>query len=353
MLDMTSATTSRRTVTHAASFGIAQSLRHVRLVLLVWFVFLTLAWVAALPAWRWFSGVLSYAPEGDRLLAGLNVALLRELTHYDRSPMIAVAMGSSFAFFLIALVLNPFVAGGTLGALTSRTADIPSPRESGERDTTPTRSIRASGAPARVRGVTRRFVDAGVHWYWRFARILLLVGMLGAGLTMVLAAGFEGIGAVFDDRGMAVASMWTENLMLLMWLVVFGVCSLIIDIARIFLIRRDDGRAIAAVKQSLRFLWRNTGAVVVVGVMFGLMVAAAIAIYNLVASGITPLSWGLIAFTIIWQQLFALTRTTLRVGLVAAFVELVDAREPLPIEPAQAVTAAPVDEPVYELPMLG
>ena len=333
MLDMTSATTSRRTVTHAASFGIAQSLRHVRLVLLVWFVFLTLAWVAALPAWRWFSGVLSYAPEGDRLLAGLNAALLRELTHYDRSPMIAVAMGSSFAFFLIALVLNPFVAGGTLGIL------FPSPRDSGER--------------VRVRGVTRRFVDAGVHWYWRFARILLLVGMLGAGLTMVLAAGFEGIGSVFDDRGMAVASMWTENLMLLMWLVVFGVCSLIIDIARIFLIRRDDGRAIAAVKQSLRFLWRNTGAVVVVGVMFGLMVAAAIAIYNLVASGITPLSWGLIAFTIIWQQLFALTRTTLRVGLVAAFVELVDAREPLPIEPAQAVTAAPVDEPVYELPMLG
>jgi hypothetical protein len=341
----------------AARFGVAQSLRHARLVLLVWFVFLALAWVAALPAWRWFSGVLSLAPEGDRLLSGLNVALLRELTHYDRSRTMAVAMGSSFTFFLFALILNPFVAGGTLGTLGVLTAGAatPSPRASGERDerdATPTRSIRASGAPAGVRGITTHFVTEGMRTYWRFARILLLVGMLGAALTMILTAGFEAAGAAFDERGWPRASMWTENLMLLMWLIVFGVSSLIVDVARIFLLRRDDGRAAAAVKQALGFLWRNAGAVVVMSAAFVVLLAVAIALYNLIASGITPLSWALIAFTILWQQLFALTRTTLRIGLLAALADLIDAREPRPIEPPPA-EVAPVDEPVYELPMLG
>jgi hypothetical protein len=325
MLDMTS--TSRRTATQAARFGVAQSLRSGRLVLLVWFVFVTLAWVAALPAWRWFDRVLSLAPEGDRLLSGLNIALLRELTHYDRSPTAAIALGSAFTFFLFALILNPFIAGGTLGVLTS------------------------SGGAA-VRGVTQRFVAEGTRCYWPFARILLLAGMLGVAVTLILTTGFEAAGAAFDDRGWPRASMWTENLMLLTWLIVFGMCSLLIDTARIFMLRRDDRRAAAAVKQALGFLWRNTGAVIVMSVAFLVLLAAAIAVYNLIASGITPLAWGLIAFTIAWQQLFALTRTTLRIGLLAALTDLVEAREPRPIEPPP-VDITPVDEPVYELPMLG
>ena len=203
-----------------------------------------------------------------------------------------------------------------------------------------------------MRGVTQRFVDEGTRCYWRFARILLLVGMLGVAVTLVLTAGFEAIGAAFDERGWPRASMWTENLMLLTWLIVFGVSSLIIDTARIFMLRRDDGRAAAAVKQALGFLWRNAGAVIVMSAAFLVLLAAAIAVYNLIASGITPLSWGLIAFTIVWQQLFALTRTTLRIGLLAALTDLVDAREPRPIEPPP-VDVTPVDEPVYELPMLG
>ena len=198
-------------------------------MLLVWVVFLTLAWVAALPAWRWSDGVLSLAPEGDRLLSGLNIALLRELTHYDRSPTMAIAMGSAFTFFLFALILNPFVAGGTLGVLAS-SGSTPSPRVSGEREATPTRSVRASGAPAGVRGVTQRFVGDGMRYYWRFARILLLVGMLGAGMTMILTTGFEAIGEAFDERGWPRASMWVDNLMLLTWLIVFGVSSLIVDV---------------------------------------------------------------------------------------------------------------------------
>jgi hypothetical protein len=347
MLDMTS--TSRRTATQAARFGVAQSLRHARLVVLVWFVFLTLAWVAALPAWRWFDSVLSLAPEGDRLLGGLNIALLRELTHYDRSPTMRIAMGAASTFFVFALILNPFVAGGTLGVLTSSGA--PSPRASGERDATPTRSIRASGGPAGVRGITQRFVGDGMRFYWRFARILLLIGMLGGGVTLVLTTVFEAIGMAFDERGWPRASMWTENLMLLTCLIVFGLSSLIVDTARIFLIRRDDGRAAAAVKQALGFLWRNAAALIVMSGHFLVLLAAVIVVYNLIASGITPFSWGLIAFTIIWQQLFALVRTTVRIGLLAALADLVDAREPRPIEPPAEVT--PLDEPVYELPMLG
>lgn len=301
-----------RTTTPAGALraGLARAVRDVRLVVLVWFVFLALAWVAALPAWRWFNGVLSLAPEGDRLLSGLNIALLRELTHYDRSPTAAIALGSSFTFFVFALILNPLVAGGTLSVLAS--GATPSPRESGER--------------VGVRGITRRFVAEGMRYYWRFARILLIVGMLGGGVTLVLAAGLEAAGMAFDEYGWPRAVVWTENLTLLMWLMVFGVCSLIIDIARIMVMRRDDVRVVVAVRQALAFLWRHVGALVMMSAAFLVMLTAAIVVYNLIASVITPLSWGLIAFTIIWQQLFALTRTTLRIGLLAALTELVDAR---------------------------
>jgi hypothetical protein len=329
MLDMT----SRRTARQAIRFGIAQSLRNVRLVLLVWGVFLTLAWVAALPAWRWFDGVLSLAPEGDRLLSGLNIALLKELTHYDRSPVMDIALGSASTFFIIALILNPFVAAGILGVLDS----TPSPRVSGER--------------AGVKGVTRRFVGEGTRCYWPFARILLLVGILGAGVTMILTSGFEAASVAFDERGWPRVSMWIDNLMLVMWLIVFGLSSLIVDVSRILMLRRDDGRAAAAVRLALSFVLRNAVSVVAIGCAFIVLLVAAIAIYNLIASGITPLSWALIVSTILLQQLFALARTTLRVGLLAALATLIDAREPRPIEPPADVT--PVDEPVYDLPVLG
>jgi hypothetical protein len=221
----------------------------------------------------------------------------------------------------------------------------------GERDATPTRSTRASGAPVGVRGTTQRFAGDGMRYYWRFVRILLLVGMLSVGVTMILTMGFEAIGGSFDERGWPLASMWVDNLTLLMWLVVFGVSSLIVDVARIFMLRRDDFRAVAAVRQAFGFIGRNAGAVVAIGLAFLVLLVAALVIYNLIASGITPLSWGLIAFTIAWQQFFALMRTTLRVGLLAALATLVDARVPRPIDAPVDVTS--VEEPVYELPMLG
>jgi hypothetical protein len=342
MLDMSSASRMpRRTAMQSATAGVAQSLRHGRLVLVVWGVFLALAWLAALPAWRWFDSLLSFAPEGDRLLSGLNIALLRELTHYDRSPTMRVALGSASTFFVLALMLNPFMAGGTLGVLMSA--------ESAARDAT-LRGV----APHRVAtGVTQRFVGEGARWYWRLARVLLVVGLLGGGVTILLTTGLEAAGAAFDDGGWARASMWTENVTLLTCLVMFGLSSLIVDISRILMVRRDDGRAAAAVKHALGFLWRNAGAVLAIGAIFLVLLSVAIAVYNLIASSITPLTWGLIAFTIALQQLFALARTSLRIALLATLADLVAVRDPVPIAAPLHADVAPADEPVYELPLLG
>jgi MFS family permease len=331
-------TTLRMTPTQAVRAGLAQAGRNVWLVLLVWLVFLALAWVAALPAWRLWDRALSLAPEGDRLLGGLNVALLRELTHYDRSPTTAIAFGSAFTFFLFALILNPFIAGGILGKIESS-------------GSTPT-----SDTPPRVRGLTQRFATDGIRLYWRFARIMLIVGILGVVVAMILMTGFEAVGGAFDERGWPRVSMWVDNVMLLAVAIVFGVSSLLLDVSRIFMLRRDDGRAAAAIRQALGFMRRNFGAVIAIGVVFVVLLIVAIAIYNLIASGITPLSWGLLIFTIVWQQAFALVRTMLRVGLLAALTTLVETRMPRPVEqPIDAAPAdvTPADEPVYELPMLG
>lgn len=306
-----------------AGFGAVRVLW--RVVLLVWGAFFALAWVASLPAWRWWDRVLAYAPEGDRLLDGLNLPLLHELFQYDRSPTTAIAIGSVSTFVLIAIAINPFMAGGVLGVLR-------------DDDT------------SRV-GVTRRFVNDGVRFYWRFARVLLTIGTLGTMAALFLMLALAGGAQELDTNGYERAGLWVGDAALLVALAMFGVTSLVIDLARVHIVRADEPRAVMGVAHGVAFFRQHAGALFGVAAVFLVLFAVAVVFYVLGSSSVTPRTWPLIFLLMAWQQLFSIVRTALRVAMLGAVVTLVERRSPVPLLSPMATPDA--EPPLSDLPPLG
>jgi len=294
--------------------GLAQARVHWRLALLVWALFLVLAAMAALPAWRWLDQLLGVAPEGDRLLEGLNLALLRELFQYDRSLTPAIALGSIWTLAIVALLVNPFVAGGTLGVLLSHAP------------------LEARGDPTRAPGLTRQFVAHGMQFYWRFSRVLIVTGAIALLVGVSLVTLLSGLAEELRARGLERPTLWVRDLRILVALVVILLTSLIVDLARIRIVREDDPRAWQPVREAIAFLRHRARACLGVTVAFLALMAAAALIYALVASLVTPRSWVAIVLAIAWQQAFAWTRTWLRVGMLAGLGSVVTlARDPRPV----------------------
>jgi hypothetical protein len=302
--------------------GLAAAWRHRRLVLLVWALFFFAALLAAAPAWRWWNATLSLAPEGDRLLDGLNVALLRELSHFDRSPSYAIAFAPLSAFILAMLVLNPFVASGLLSVLAARTEP---------------------GA---------RFFAGATRWYGLFLRLLLLVVIVGVLLAMLFMAVLMPILHIADTNHLERLYLLTAAMIPAALALAFWLASLLLDVARIRAAQRGEPRAWRALRGGIGFLWRHTGATLAVGLTFALLTGLAFAVYVSVASAFTPKSWPAILIAMIWQQALSFTRTGLRVAMLGAGVELVASREPTappqaePIPGSVTSNLAPPDEPL-------
>jgi hypothetical protein len=331
---------------HAVRGGLAQARQHTRLVVLVWALFFALATVASWPAWRWWDRALSEAPEGDRLLDGLNIAVLAELVHYDRSATVDTALGLTWLFLLIAVILNPFVSGGILGLLQLQPPRAPRPSE-----------LPWSSPAVPDRRVTRRFVQEGMRFYWPFARVLLVAGFFGMLGTTVILIALVGIEDALSARGWERATLWLGDITILTVALAFGLTSLVVDLARIHIVRSAaldawDPRAWANLKQGARFLRRNVGAVLGLAASFVLLFAAAVAIYLLIAYALTPKSWPVILLAIVWQQLFSLLRTGLRVAMLGAQARLVETRLGTPVS-WERKTETDTETPVYELPTLG
>ncbi len=306
-----------------ARLGIAAAWRHRRLVLLVWALFLAAALIAAVPAWRWWNATLSLAPEGDRLLDGLNVALLRELSHYDRSPTWAIAFAPLSAFILTMLVVNPFIASGLLSVLV-------------DRDQT---------------GPGTRFFAAATRHYGLFLRLLLLVGIVGLLLAMLFMLVLMPIMHIADTNVLERLYLLTAAMVPVALALAFWLASLLLDVARIKAVHSGERRAWRALRGGIGFLWRHAGATLALGMAFALLTGLAFAIYFSVATAFTPKSWVAILIAIVWQQALSLTRTGLRVSMLAAGVELVASREPIvpqaePIPGSETSNLAPPDDPL-------
>jgi hypothetical protein len=290
--------------------GLRGAWRARRLVAIVWFAFFLLAAFAAVPTWHACDVALSHTPESERLLDGLNIALLRELATTD-GPAPAVTLPWMIAASaLMALLWNPFVSGGMLTVLLGATG---------------------AGATGAGAGVRERFFAGGARHYWRLFRLLttmLVIGVVALGLAGVV---LFGIGSSVDERGWERLSLALTGANLALLAALAGLLSMIADYARIAIVR--DGRRLApAIWTGTRLLFRRPLAVIAFGLTFLLLLALLTGLY-VEASGALPFrSWAAIGLGVLFQQLFSLTRTGLRVAMVAGELSML---------PRPAVAAAP------------
>lgn len=315
----------------SAAAGLRAAWRERRLVLTVWLTFLLLAAFASVPLWRACDTALSYAPEGDRLLTGLKLPLLMEIVSSEgpASPMMLPWM--LLASLLAALAWNPFVSGGAIAVLAGRQAD------GAARDEEKT----SAAEPARRRAPTvrERFFAGGARHYWALARLLGLVVAGGFVLLWLVGAGFMTAMSAARERGWEHASLalFFANLGVLAALA--GVVSLVLDIARIATVR-DGVRTWRAIKTGLRMLFRHGGTLLAFGLAFGLLLAAAIAIFLGLSRTFAVSGWTTILLGVALQQAFALVRTGLRVAMLAGELRM------LPPPPPPPVMVAAPPEPV-------
>ena len=85
-------------------------------VVATWAIVTIVAVVAVAPAWAWWSGALGHTIDGARLLGSPNVATLVEVLRESPFGVRTVAV-AAIAGAVLALLLNPFLAGGVIGAL--------------------------------------------------------------------------------------------------------------------------------------------------------------------------------------------------------------------------------------------
>ena len=279
-------------------------------VVATWAIVTILAIVAVAPAWAWWSGALGHAIDGARLLGSPNVATLVEVLR--ESPLgartIAVA---AIAGAALALILNPFLAGGVIGAL-----------------------VREPGPDAGGRGT--RFAADGVWLYGPFLRVALIVWPLAA----IAIAGSAFVATILiADTPVPVLALAVGSVVVACGTLA---ASMFIDLARIHACRTGVRRARVAVLAACRMVGSQAPRLFLLGLVFGTALALAGAALLAVRGWLPGETWPSILAGVAVQQAHAFARTWLRAALVASEVVLADADAEARAAVAAAAAAASV-----------
>jgi hypothetical protein len=293
--------------------GFRRDPAHRRAALIAFLLTFIIALVSIWPAWRWWAAALEYAPRGDSLIDRVDLVVLKELVQFDRSSAFGMTGAALSAGAVLALLLNPLLAGGVLGLLVAETP----------------------GADA------RRFFDAGVGVYWRFARALLYVGGVGA-LVTGLVAGLAtlAIDAV-SERGLErlVVALWALRVLVLVAVAAF--VTAVLDLARARLMLTDSRRVASVSIDALQCALRRMGALARIGLAYAGLLLPVAALIVWLRARLPGGGWGWLVVAFLLQQLLAYGRLRLRVATLASELALARAHwtEPPPAPPLPPPTA--------------
>jgi hypothetical protein len=261
-------------------------------VVAIWAIVTMVAVAAIAPAWAWWNGALGHTIDGARLLGSPDAGTLVEL--FRETPFGArVIAAAAVAAAAIVMLLNPFLAGGLLGALA------------------------APPGPARGRGA--RFAADGVRFYGPLLRVALIVWPIAAVAIPVAAV----VAAMPFASGPRPALSLAAG-----GLVVAGgalVATMLVDLARIHVVRTGTRRAGAAVAAALAIGLRQARRLLPVALVFALAFVVAGAALAALRGWLAGDTWPTILLGVVAQQAYALARTGLRATMVASEQVLVEA----------------------------
>jgi hypothetical protein len=296
-------------ITHALGYGLGTAARRPRLALMLWAWNLAIAAIVTAPVWRWWTDALSNAPAADRLLDGLDLAILAELTRYDRTSVWSLVRSSLGAGILAALVTNALVVGGVLEVLLTDDS----------------------------RSFMHRFFRGAGHFFWRFLRMLVM--SVVAGLIALTATGAV-VGLMV--RPLA-ESTWEPGWVLAAFiqLVILGLVVLwfylALDYARIRVALADSRRTLRAWLGSLGFVCRRVFGTYAITTVIALLLLVVAGLYLGYCGAVPAKTRATILLMLIVQQAFMVVRSGLRVAHLGAEVEYyrhVRAMAPVSIAPA-------------------
>jgi hypothetical protein len=310
-------------ITHALGYGLKTAARRPRLALMLWAWNLAIAAIVTAPVWRWWTDALSHAPAADGLLDGLDLAILAELTRYDRTSVWSLVRSSLGAGILAALVTNALVVGGVLEVLLTDDA----------------------------RSFMHRFFRGAGHFFWRFLRMLVM--SVVAGLIALIATGAV-VGRMV--RPLA-ASTWEPGWVLAAFiqLVILGLVVLwfylALDYARIRVALDDSRLTLRAWLGSLGFVCRRFFGTYAITTVIALLLLVLAGLYLGYCEVIPAKTRAAILLMLIVQQAFMIVRSGVRVAHLGAEVEYYrHIRAMAPVRVVPAASAPPVSEPPVSEP---
>jgi hypothetical protein len=288
----------------SAARAIGEGWRRVRTraplaVVTIWAIVTVVAIAAVAPAWAWWSGALGDTIEGARLLGSPNIGTLVEL--FRGAPFGAAAVGAAaLAAGAIALLLNPFLAGGLLGALA---------RDSGPR-------AHDGVSPSRR---ASRFAADGVRFYGPLLRVALIVWPIAGVATAVVAAAAA---IPFAGTERPALSLAAGGFAAAVWML--G-AAMLADLARIRIVQTGRSGAAAAVVAALGMGFRQGPRLALVAAVFATAFAIAGAGLVAVRAWLAGDTWPSLLLGVAAQQAHAFARTWLRATMVASELVLAEA----------------------------
>lgn len=298
------------------------SVRRPALALLLWAWYTLLALVVAFPFFGWLTLATAGAPETDPLLDGLHFGTLVEILQASAGRAGGVSSALTAALGL-ALLSNAFLGGGLFALLAG---------------------------PAREGRLLARFFEAAGRF---FLRSLGLVVVSGVGLVLVGGAAAALAGAALepflsgaDGRGPVAQSA-------IVLLLVAGVAAyflLVLDYARVWMVRHDASGVVRTWLRGAWFVLRHPVAAATPGVVFGLGILATVGMGAWVAGAVGGRTWGTILGVLLAQQALVYGRALLRVHMVGAEGRAARAWGPPVAASSLPVTGASLPEAAASLP---
>jgi hypothetical protein len=271
--------------------GIWTAIRNPKLVLLMWFWSLLLAFAAALPARLFFRTALDFSTETTGLLTRFNFGTFADLSKYTAGMPFRLLMSAMVGAGLIALIGNAFVNGGILEIV---------------------------GSSAETGTVMHRFFKGGGRFFWRFTRLGILGWVLGGVAATVVAAGLGALTTPLADSEWEPAGMLVSLCVALVAALVGLLFVLALDYARIRVARDDGRRMLGAYVSAMGFVVRRLAGAYGIAVVYVVIVVALLLAYVAHEAGWTTSTWSAIWVLIAVQQVIMMARAGARVMEVSA-----------------------------------